>query len=211
MTLYLVTAESADTLALHRPKLILPIGSGGAGKSFWCRWFIERAAKRGAPLDVYDADPLSPARAPLPRHADRFDHAPRFGLIEWFAHTPVALAAEELGLDFVAVYLLVPDPDSLPRLPYFLDLIKAPRTVIVLNEWRTGADEGASAFADIIADPRIAAARADGARIITMPHLPAPNRLDAFPSHNPRRRNPALSDWLKCMEDNFAPVAAWFD
>jgi hypothetical protein len=49
MTLYLVTAEPADTLALHRPKLVLPIGSGGAGKSFWSRWFIERAAKLGAP------------------------------------------------------------------------------------------------------------------------------------------------------------------
>jgi hypothetical protein len=242
MTLYLVTAEPADTLALHRPKLILPIGSGGAGKSFWSRWFIERAAKRGAPLDICDADPLSPVLAPLPRHADRFDHAPRFGLdhqnwletkittsaesrrslildpgpmlfglIEWFAHTPVALVAEELGLDFVAVYLLAPDPDSLPRLPYFLDLIKAPRTVIVLNEWRTGADEGASAFADIIADPRVAAARVDGARIVTMPHLPPPNRLDAHRAHNPRRHNPALSGWLDRMEDNFAPVAAWFD
>ena len=242
MTLYLVTApESADTLALHRPKFILPIGSGGAGKSFWSRWFIERAAKRGAPSTSTTPIRCRPP-APLPRHADRFDHAPRFGLdhqnwlekkittsaelrrslildpgpmlfglIEWFAHTPVALAAEELGLDFVAVYLIVPDPDSLPRLPYFLDLIKAPRTVIVLNEWRTGADEGASAFADIIVDPRIAAARADGARIITMPHLPAPDRLDALPSHNPRRHNPALSDWLKRMEDNFAPVAAWFD
>ena len=78
-----------------------------------------------------------------------------FGLIEWFADTPVALAVEDLGLEFVAVYLLAPDPDSLPRLPYFLDLIKAPRTVIVLNEWRMGADSGANAFADIIADPRV--------------------------------------------------------
>jgi hypothetical protein len=121
------------------------------------------------------------------------------------------LAVEELGLDFVAVYLLAPDPDSLPRLPYFLDLIKAPRTVIVLNEWRMGVDSGANAFADIIADPRVAAARADGARIVTMPHLPPPNRLDAHRAHNPRRHNPALSGWLDRMEDNFAPVAAWFD
>ena len=80
MTLSLVTAEPADTLALHRPKLILPIGSGGAGKSFWSRWFIERATRRGAPLDICDADPLSPTRALLPRHAERFDHALRFGL-----------------------------------------------------------------------------------------------------------------------------------
>jgi hypothetical protein len=106
-------------------------------------------------------------------------------LIEWFADTPVALAVEQLGLDFVAVYLLTPDPDSLPRLPYFLDLIKAPRIVIVLNEWRVGSESGASAFADIIADPRVAAARADGARIITVPHLPPPNRLDALRAHDP--------------------------
>ena len=242
MTSSLLTAEPTDALALHRPKLILPIGSGGAGKSFWSRWFIERAAKLGAPLDICDADPLSPVLAPLAHDADGSDYAPGrrldhqdwlerkiaasaesrrslildpgpmlFGLIEWFADTPVALAVEDLGLEFVAVYLLAPDPDSLPRLPYFLDLIKAPRTVIVLNEWRMGADDGANAFAGIIADPRIAAARADGARIITMPHLPPPNRLDAPRSHNPRRHNPVLSGWLDRMEDNFAPVAAWFD
>jgi hypothetical protein len=63
MTSSLLTAEPTDALALHRPKLILPIGSGGAGKSFWSRWFIERAAKRGAPLDICDADPLSPVLA----------------------------------------------------------------------------------------------------------------------------------------------------
>jgi hypothetical protein len=74
-----------------------------------------------------------------------------------------------------------------------------------------GADSGANAFADILADPRVAAARADGARIITMPHLLPPNRLDALRSHNPRRHNPVLSGWLDRMEDNFAPVAAWFD
>lgn len=44
MTLSLVTAEPADALARPRPKFILTIGSGGAGKSFWSRWFIERAA-----------------------------------------------------------------------------------------------------------------------------------------------------------------------
>ena len=242
MTLYLVTTEPVDAIALHRPKLILPIGSGGAGKSFWSRWFIERAAKRGAPLDICDVDPLSPVLAPLAHDANGSDCAPGhgldhqhwlerkitasaksrrslildpgprlFGLIEWFTDVPVALAAEDLGLDFVAVYLLTPDPDSLPRLPYFLDLIKAPRTVIVLNEWRMSADSAPTAFADIIADPRVAAARADGARIITMPHLPPPNRLDPLRTHKPRRHNPALSEWLHRMEDNFAPVAAWFD
>jgi hypothetical protein len=243
MTSSLLTAEPTDALALHRPKLILPIGSGGAGKSFWSRWFIERAAKRGAPLDICDADPLSPVLAPLAHDADgssdyapghRLDHQDwlerkiaasaesrrslildpgpmLFGLIEWFADTPVALAVEELGLDFVAVYLLTPDPDSLPRLPYFLNLIKPPRTVIVLNEWSLGADDGANAFAEVIADPRVAAARADGARIITMPHLPPPNRLNALRSRNVRRHNPVLSGWLDRMEDNFAPVAAWFD
>jgi hypothetical protein len=242
MTSSPLTAEPADALALHRPKLILPIGSGGAGKSFWSRWFIEHSAKRGAPLDICDADPLSPVLAPLAHDADGSDCAPGhrldhqdwlerkiaasaearrslildpgpmlFGLIEWFADTPVALAVEDLGLDFVTVYLLTPDPDSLPRLPYFLDLIKAPRTVIVLNEWRMGANSGANAFADVLADPRVAAARADGARFIRMPHLPPPNRLDALRSHNPRRHNPVLSGWLDRMEDNFAPVAAWFD
>jgi hypothetical protein len=236
----LLTAERAEALALHRPKLILQIGSGVAGKSFWSRWFIERAAKRGAPLDICDADPLSPALPPLAHDADGSDYAPGrrldhqdwlerkiaasaesrrslildpgpmlFGLIEWFKGVPFALAVEELGLDFVMVYLLAPDPDNLPRLPYLLGLIKVPRTVIVLNEWRMSADDGATAFADIITDLRVAAARADGAHIVTMPHLPPPNRLDALRAHNPRHHNPARSEWLDRMEDNFAPVAAW--
>jgi hypothetical protein len=229
MTLSLVTTKPADPVAHHRPKFILLIGSGRSGKSFWSRWFVERAAERGAPLDIYDADPLSPPAA------GRFDHGLRFGLqdqdwlekkiialaearrslildpgpmlfglIEWFTALPVAESVEEYGLDFVAVYLLTPDPDSLPRLPYFLNLIKPPRAVIVLNEWRISADDAANAFADIIADPRVVAARADGARIITMPHRPLPKHLTALrPQYDP--------EWLHRMEDNFAPVAAWFD
>jgi hypothetical protein len=212
MTSSLLTAEPTDALALHRPKLILPIGSGGAGKSFWSRWFIERAAKPGHRLDHQDWLERKIAASAESRRSLILDPGPMlFGLIEWFADTPVALAVEELALDFVAVYLLTPDPDSLPRLPYFLNLIKPPRTVIVLNEWRMGADDGANAFAEVIADPRVAAARADGARIITMPHLPPPNRLNALRSRNVRRHNPVLSGWLDRMEDNFSPVAAWFD
>jgi hypothetical protein len=234
MTLSLVITKPVDAVAPHRPKLIFPIGSGRTGKSFWSRWFIERATERDAPLDICDADPLPPARAPLPTHANGLNHPLRFGLdhqdwlekkittlaasrhsllldpgpmlfglIEWFTATPVALALEELELDFVAVYLLTPDPDSLPRLPYFLNLIKPPRSVIVLNEWRLSADDAAKAFADIIADPRVAAARADGARIITMPHRPPPKRIAALRPHD--------AEWLHRMEDNFAPVAAWFD
>ena len=81
MTSSLLTAEPTDALALHRPKLILPIGSGGAGKSFWSRWFIERAAKLGAPLDICDADPLSPVLALLAHDADGLTALPATGSI----------------------------------------------------------------------------------------------------------------------------------
>ena len=53
----------------------------------------------------------------------------------------------------------------------------------------------------IIADPRIVAARADGARMITMPHRALPKHLAALrPQYDP--------EWLNRMEDNLAPVAA---
>jgi hypothetical protein len=128
---------------------------------------------------------------------------------------PLAESLEENGVDLVAVYLLTPDAYSLPRLPYVLDLIKPPRTVIVLNEWGFQGNKARAAFAPILANPVVAAAQADGTRIVTMPHLDDAEELDAIRA---RRRDgaagaltdrPVLSAWLNRMEENFAPVADW--
>ena len=134
---------------------------------------------------------------------------------DWLAELPLAETLEENGVDLIAVYLLTPDAYSLPRLPYILDLIKPPRTLIVLNEWGFDADKARAAFAPILANPIVAAAQADGARIVTMPHLDDAEELDAIRA---LRRDgasgavadhPALSAWLNRMEENFAPVADW--
>src|SRR5271157_580026 len=58
-------AHNVNTAEGPRPKLILPIGSGRTGKSFWSRWFIDRAAEHRSQLDIIDGDTVNPGGAPL--------------------------------------------------------------------------------------------------------------------------------------------------
>jgi hypothetical protein len=56
------------------------------------------------------------------------------------------------------------------------------------------------------------AAQADGTRIVTMSHLDDAEALDAIRAlrrdgASAAAADPALSDWLTRMEENFAPVA----
>ena len=240
----LLTAKP-DANEHARPKLILPIGSGRTGKSFWSRWLIERAADRGAPLEIIDGDTVAPGlariykdaqlapdatfpadqhkwferaieAAALSRRSAIVDFGPSlFGFADWLADAPLALAMEEAGVDLVAVYFLTPDPYSLPRLPYLIDLIKPPRTVIVLNEWGLDTNSIPSAFDAILKDTAVVAARADGARIVAMPDLPDAERLEGIRrrrpalTRDPRQDDPVFSGWLDRMDEAFAPVADW--
>jgi hypothetical protein len=68
----------------------------------------------------------------------------------------------------------------------------------------------ASAFAGVIADTRVAAARADGARIVTMPHRHRSLSEGSDQPMSPAHQHMAKS-WLNRMEGNFAPVTPWFD
>ena len=173
-------AHNVNTAEGPRPKLILPIGSGRTGKSFWSRWFIDRAAEHRSQLDIIDGDTINPGVAPLYKSAlvppaFRGDQPPWFektiesavegrrsALLDlgcwlfddWLAELPLAATLEENGVDLIAVYLLTPDPYSLPRIPYLLDLIKPPRMLIVLNEWGFEADKACAAFAPILANKR---------------------------------------------------------
>jgi hypothetical protein len=102
---------------------------------------------------------------------------------------------------------------SLPRLPHILDRIKPPRTLIVLNEWGFEAVKARATFASILANRVVAAAQADGARIVTMPHLDDAEELDAIRARrgdgvtDARTDRSVLSAWLNRMEENFAPIA----
>ncbi len=44
-----------------KPKIILPLGRGGRGKSFLSRWLIDRAQSRGGEIVVADADRTNPS------------------------------------------------------------------------------------------------------------------------------------------------------
>ena len=119
---------------------------------------------------------------------------------DWLAELPLAETLEENGVDLIAVYLY-PRPLQPPRIPYILDLIKPTRTLIVLNEWRFEADKARAAFAPILANRVLAAAQADGARIVTMPHLDDAEELDAIRAlrgdgvTDARTDRPVLSAW----------------
>jgi hypothetical protein len=234
-------AHNANTTERRRPKLILPIGSGRTGKSFWSRWLIDRAAEHRSQLEIIDGDTINPGVAPLCKSAmvppafrgdqpawfektiESAVEGRRSALLElgswlfddWLAELSLAETLEEKGVDLIAVCLLTPDAYSLPRLPYVLDLIKPPRTVIVLNEWGFHGNKARAAFAPILANPVVAAAQADGARIVTMPHLDDAEALDAIRAlrgdgaAGAMTDHPALSAWLNRMEENFAPVADW--
>ncbi len=84
-----------------------------------------------------------------------------------------------------------------------------------VNEWGFEADKARAAFAPILANPVAAAVQADGARIVTMPHLDDAEDLDAIRAlrgdgvTGALTAHPALSTWLNRMEENFAPVADW--
>lgn len=231
-----VTAEPS------RPKLILPFGSGRTGKTFWSRCFIDRAASHRLHIDIVDGDTINPGLAPVygsalapPATMTTGDHPAwfektiasaiegrrsaildlgRWLFDDWFVELPLAEAVEQNDADLIAVYLLTPDSYSLPRLPYLLNLIKPSRTLIVLNEWGLDENKGRAVFAPVLANSIVAAAQADGARIVTMPHLDDAHGLTALGAL-PRDRaerltaHPALGAWLNRMEENFAPVADW--
>ena len=198
-------ANNTNAAERHRAKLILPIGSGRTGKSFWSRWSsiappniaristsstAIRSIQRG---QLYKNALVPPAimgdqPAWFEKTIESAVETRRSALLElgcwlfddWLAELPLAETLEENGVDLIAVYLLTPDAYSLPRLPYILDLIKPPRTLIVLNEWGFDSDKARAAFAPILANPIVAAAQADGARIVTMPHLDDAEALDAI-------------------------------
>ena len=83
-----------------------------------------------------------------------------------------------------------------------------------MNEWGFHGNKARAAFAPILANPIVAAAQADGARIVTMPHLDNAEELDAIralrgTACGVMTDRPVLSAWLNRMEENFAPVADW--
>jgi hypothetical protein len=87
--------------------------------------------------------------------------------------------------------------------------------LIVLNEWGFEADKACAAFAPILANRVLTAAEADGARIVTMPHLDDAEALDAIRAlrgdgvTGALTDRPVLSAWLNRMDVNFAPIAGW--
>lgn len=242
MTSDILIPSAANAAQRPRPKLILPIGSGRTGKTFWSRWVIDRAAQSVSPLLVIEGDTINPGLAPhdpaaliapafsgdqpawleqtldtavKTRRSTLLDLGPQlFGLADWLAEVPLSEALVENGVDLVAVYLLTADAYSLPRLPYLLDLIRPTRTLIVLNEWGLDAPKARAAFAPILAHTIVAAQRADGARIVAMPHLEEADALDAIRAERlggATSDHPAVSAWLMQMDENFAPVADWLD
>jgi hypothetical protein len=139
----ILLAHNPNIAEGRRPKLILPIGSGRTGKSFWSRWFIDRAAEHRSQLEIIDGDTINPGVAPLYKSASvlpafRGDQPAWFektigsavegrrsALLElgcwlfddWLAELPLAETLEENGVDLIAVYLLSQTPTASPAFP----------------------------------------------------------------------------------------------
>ncbi len=135
-------AETQPSPAQPKPKLILPLGRGHNGKSFWARWMIDRAQTRGREIVVADGDRTNPALGAFfhevltPPSAEPDDmevwfmalcaeqSEKRFNAVLDLGGGDQLLKAfgrkldfstyfEELGIEPVAVYLLSSDPDDL--------------------------------------------------------------------------------------------------
>jgi hypothetical protein len=53
-------ASSPAQTSTAQPKLIVPLGRGSRGKSWWTRWAVERAQSQGRDVVVADADRTNP-------------------------------------------------------------------------------------------------------------------------------------------------------
>ena len=131
------------------------------------------------------------------------------------------------GIEPVAIHLLGPDRDDLA---YLRDVeeggLFAPKaTIIVLNEGLVPAGRSAkAAFGPVLDNPILNAALARGAKAIWMPRLIPAHEVDerrlTFAAavagrikEGQRQIGPynreLIKNWLRAMEQNFAPVAGW--
>jgi hypothetical protein len=146
----------------EQPKLILPLGRGHNGKSFWARWLIDRAQTRGREIAVADADRTNPSLAayfegvltPPSAEADdmerwfwafcdrqagqKFDAVIDLGggdqvLKSLARRIDFSEFSTFFGIDLVAVHLLSPDLDDLAFLRDFeTDALFAPKATILV-------------------------------------------------------------------------------
>ena len=196
--------------AAVNPKLILPLGRGRSGKSFWARWLIDRAIEDGAPLQIGEGDGINPSLSPFyndiaqaPDHLYPGDcaqwlesfissqiEARRSAVLDlggviwalgpWFSDLSFGPMLREAGMDVVAVHLVLPDRDSLFYLSRFQAIIQPTHTIIVLNEREIDPHDVKLRFAPILEQPALQAALDQGAILAAMPRLGCPEALDAI-------------------------------
>jgi hypothetical protein len=124
------------------PKLILPMGRGHLGKSFFARWMIDRAQAAGREIVVADADRTNPALASYFEGVLTPPSANAADMVDWFLalldkqaeqrfnmiidvgggdqlikaiarQLDFAEFSERFGIDIVSAYLLSTDLDDL--------------------------------------------------------------------------------------------------
>ncbi|UZO94917.1 hypothetical protein [Roseomonas mucosa] len=147
-----------------RGRLIVPLGRGARGKTWWTRWAVERAQQAGRPVVLADADRTNATLSayfgdvlapPSADEADMRDWLTAFCerlierrlaalvdlgggdlLLKHLAREGLAEFLDTNGAEAVAVHLIGPDRDDLAYLRDLeQDRLFAPRaTVLVLNE-----------------------------------------------------------------------------
>jgi hypothetical protein len=158
-------SPAAETLASPEqpnPKLILPLGRGHNGKSFWTQWMIDRAQTQGREVVVADGDRTNPSLAAYFEGVLTPPSAEPDDMEDWFSaiceqqaerrfNTVIDLGGGDqllkslarridfsefskyFGVDLVAVHLLTPDIDDLAFLRDLeADGLFAPEATIVV-------------------------------------------------------------------------------
>lgn len=152
------------TTALTSAKLVVPLGRGSRGKTFWARWAIERAQRAGRAIVVADADRTNPTLSNYFQQVMRPQTADDRDVKSWFEQVieqqieekfsalidfgggdlvlkstgrelHLASFLENYNIQAVAVHLIGPDPDDLSFLRDMENGAFAPEaTILVLNE-----------------------------------------------------------------------------
>lgn len=182
-------------------KMILPLGRGRIGKSFWSRWLIDRTRSQGRTLVIADADRRNPCLTPYfdgvltPSGDDELSSLDWFSAIssrqieeqssalvdlgpDAFPLTAVDSLLvpflEDVGIQRVAVHLIGPHRDDLA---FLRDLeaggLFAPEaTIIVLNKGLVASNRDPErAFQSVLSHQTFKAAIKRGAVPVWMPWL----------------------------------------
>jgi hypothetical protein len=231
-------ATSTPVLAAPtiQPKLVIPLGRGARGKTFWLRWAIERAQSQGRDIVVADADRTNATLSAFfdgvvtPPSADDRD------VKEFLAQFIEQQIEQKFSVQFllqhgvtpVAIHCVGPDVDDLAYLQEVEQscIFVPDATVLIMNEATVPAHRTPlSAFENSVRNhPILTKVVQRGGKLVRMPRLEPAGDIDTrrltFAAAEEGRakggqqvlgpwKRQQVAIWRRAMEESFASVANW--